>query len=138
MSKKVGCELTVEDCIRTKTGTPESLAMYAADVHGPEAMVNAVQDLIDGKEVEFAVCVRVPGTASPPVVKEIVRFVVPHYVRAVRYCDNMGNETESWSTVHGTGSMYEEGRYGEGDAALLTACLCHNLLPGDYWVYRTM
>jgi hypothetical protein len=133
----VGSVLQNKDVIQSKSGTPEELRMYAADVHGPLALVNAAEDLLAGKHVAFAICSREPeGTGAQPTVKELIELAVPNGRKCVRFCGINGNPVGVGSfTVHGSGLLSEEAKYTPKDLPLIVAAIAC-MLARNPWYFR--
>lgn len=122
---------------RTENGTPESLNMYALDVCGPGAVVRAVRDLRAGRPAAFAVCVRDPdGSGAAPLVVEVVR-VVPMPGRACLRLAGEGGRPDGpgSSTVHGCGSIYDQGSAASLDPVTVAAYMSALLARRGDWFF---
>jgi hypothetical protein len=98
----------LRETVKTETGTPDHLALYAMDVHGPGAVVRAVGALRKGRRVAFAICTR--DGANAPTVKNILALAPIKGRAVVRRCgqDLTALGPESW-TVRGCGSLDRRG-----------------------------
>ena len=132
--------LTNTEVIETKNGTPAHLSMYAADVHGPGAVVRAVHELIAGEvaSVAFAVCDRLPeGSGSEPEIKKIIRWARMPGAACVRYCGEDGKPDSAGShTLIGCGNVDIVGTISDLDAMQVVAAMVNELAQRSYWYYR--
>ena len=133
----VGAVLQNSDVIQSKSGTPEELRMYAADVHGPLALVNAAEDLLAGKHVAFAICSRGPeGSGDVPKIEELISLAIPKGYRCIRYCGENGNPMGvNSSTVYGSGSVDIRGKYEPKDLPLIVAAIACAVARNP-WYFR--
>ena len=92
-------KLTNDMVIKTATGTPAELNMYAYDVTGAGAVAAAAKACLAGENVRLVSCQKVGHDA--PVIKEHFEFATIPGVKVVRHCASKG-DPKGGSTMYGS------------------------------------
>ena len=126
--------LTNDMVIKTKTGTPQAMNMYAYDVVGAGAVAAAAHDCVAGESVRLAVCKREPSDAKPKIVTT-VEWALSSDGISVRYC-TAGNPEGAGS--HRLCGSWPEGKgYRDLDVAEVAAHMMSALdSMGGSWIFR--
>ena len=130
-------KLTNDMVIKTKTGTPENLAMFAFDVTGAGAVAAAAHDCVSGQHVQFAVCKREPSDAPPEIITTVewAKSTEHNGRDSVRYCvEGSPNKAGAHELC---GAWPEDGGYRDLDPADVAAHMMQALMRmGGTWIFR--